>query len=152
MDNLPDKPRDEPQDEPDVEGELVNARLIDPVTGEQRIVQIQRTYAGPIPEASQLAAYEAIQPGFADRILRMAESSLAHRQRIERVEAEEPFRLARRGQAFALIVVVVVLVFAAFLAARGHPEIAAIVAGVDLIALVTVFLTGQRGGDEPPPQ
>ena len=38
----------------------------------------------PIPKAEELVAYEAIQPGFADRIIRMAEDNALDRYRNNR--------------------------------------------------------------------
>ncbi len=73
----------------------------------------------------------------------MAENEQAHRHAIERIETGEPFRLARRGQMLALSVVVLILVFASFLAIIGHPYLAATVVGIDLLGLVIVFITGQ---------
>ena len=40
-------------------------------------------YSGPIPPPHTLASYEEIQPGFADRIIKMAETETAHRHEME---------------------------------------------------------------------
>ena len=40
-------------------------------------------YSGPIPPPEALARYEEIQPGAADRILKMAEKQQEHRMALE---------------------------------------------------------------------
>lgn len=41
-------------------------------------------YKGMIPSPDQLGEYEKISPGFADRIIRISEKELDHRQELER--------------------------------------------------------------------
>lgn len=107
-------------------------------------------HMGPIPEAELLAKYEDVLPGLANRIVQMAEREQAHRHAIERVEVQQPYQLARRGQIFAITAIVLVLGFAVFLAAIGSPITAGVLVAIDLLGLVTVFITGQRatGPDE----
>ena len=40
-------------------------------------------YSGPLPKAEDLAKYEALLPGAADRIFVMAEKQLSHRHDLE---------------------------------------------------------------------
>ena len=101
-------------------------------------------YSGPLPPAEALLRYEQVHPGLAERIVSMAEREQKHRHRVECAEVEEPFRLARRGQVCAVAVVVLMLGFAAFLALRGAVVAGAILAGVDILGLVVVFITGQE--------
>ncbi len=48
----------------------------------------QQSYSWPIPPASEIAKYETILPWSADRILKMAETQLEHRTKIEKVVLE----------------------------------------------------------------
>lgn len=43
----------------------------------------ESSYSGPIPDPESLAKYEQISPGFAERILSMAEEEARHRRRNE---------------------------------------------------------------------
>jgi len=101
-------------------------------------------HMGPIPDAELLAKYEDVLPGLAHRIVQMAEREQAHRHAIEQVEVHQPYQLARRGQILAITAIVLVLAFAVFLAAIGSPITAGVLVGIDLLGLVTVFITGQR--------
>jgi uncharacterized membrane protein len=49
----------------------------------QAAVEISR-FSGPLPHPEDLAKYEQVLPGAADRIIRMAEQQAAHRQNLER--------------------------------------------------------------------
>lgn len=46
-------------------------------------VEISR-FSGPLPHPEDLAKYEQILPGAADRLIRMAEQQAAHRQNLEK--------------------------------------------------------------------
>ncbi|MDF7671174.1 DUF2335 domain-containing protein [Orbaceae bacterium ESL0721] len=56
----------------------------------QQSVQIrqERIHQGPIPNSTEMAKYESIQSGFANRIMTMAEENGRHRREIERINAE----------------------------------------------------------------
>ena len=45
-------------------------------------------HQGPLPSPADYGAYEAVQSGAADRILKMAEESLAHRHRMDERDSE----------------------------------------------------------------
>lgn len=67
-------------------------------------------YVGPIPPAAELQKYENIQPGFADRILTMAEKQEAHRQKLETKMLDEGIKSERIGQIFGFIIFSAVLI------------------------------------------
>lgn len=85
-----------------------------------------------------------MQAGFAERIMRMAEMEQQHRHEIEVAQVVQPYLLARRGQILAFLALVVFLAFALWLGQQGEPVLATILAAVDLVALVGLFLRGQR--------
>ena len=47
------------------------------------IISEQRTFSGPLPHPEDLAKYDQIVPGAADRIIKMAENEMCHRHRNE---------------------------------------------------------------------
>jgi uncharacterized membrane protein len=104
--------------------------------------------SSPIPPAAELAAYDQVLPGLADRIVRMAETQLNHVHAIEMKEVEQPFQLARRGQWYALSAMFLILVFATVLVYRGSVTAGAIVAGIDVLGIVTVFVTGKNAAEQ----
>lgn len=115
----------------------------------------QSLHMGPLPDPRQLAAYDEVLPGLANRIVEMAELEQQHRHGLERVELTQPYNLAQRGQAFGLILAVLVLAFGCLLIVTGSPILGAGVVGLDLVALVAVFVTGRSsnegGGQQSPP-
>lgn len=58
---------------------------------------------------------------------------------VRREEARAPRKVTIGGQITALIGLVLVLVFAGYLAFLGHPVTAGIVAGLDLVGIIVAF-------------
>lgn len=72
----------------------------------------QQLYSGPVPDPESLAKYEQIFPGFADRLITMAEkeqdsriSSQKSRIETDKKVVETELKNFKRGQVFALIAV-----------------------------------------------
>jgi uncharacterized membrane protein len=142
------------------------SRGLPPGKGAQQIERVTRTverheqYTGPLPHPEILAGYEATLPGAAERILTHMENEGHHRRELEKAEVEHlqrahllQIRHQGRGQLFGLLVAFGGFALSAFAIYCGHPKTAAVIAGVDLLGLVTVFVTGARAGradkDEP---
>ena len=53
-------------------------------------------HEGPLPPPADLAAYEQVVPGLAERLVKAAESQTRHRHRIEKMEAEAARDAAER--------------------------------------------------------
>jgi uncharacterized membrane protein len=119
-----------------------------PAVSEHQLALYAERHSGPLPPARQLGDYNDVLPGLADRIVRMAELEQQHRHMIEEAEVAQPYVLARRGQTFGLLAMVVFLAFAGGLALRGEALLAAILGGIDLVAIIALFLTGQRDDEE----
>lgn len=122
---------------------------------EIRQTRVVEQYSGPIPPPDTMERYEALVPGAADRILRMAEREAEHGHALQRttlgadIEARcEALAIERRGQLFALAVVVLSLGATVALALTGHEVPAAAVGGATLVSLATAFL-GTRRRAEP---
>lgn len=62
-----------------------------------------REFRGPIPAPDILAEYEDISPGFADRIISMAERQSKHRQEIEKTQVKSESRDSLLGVIFAFL-------------------------------------------------
>jgi uncharacterized membrane protein len=65
----------------------------------QAAVEVSR-YSGPLPKPEDLAKYEQVLTGSADRIIRMAEQQATHRQNLERVIVESKLQF-KSGALFA---------------------------------------------------
>lgn len=60
----------------------------------------------PYPTPQDLGEYEAIHPGFTDRILTLTERETEHRIQQERLQDSATIDLAKRGQTYAFLVVI----------------------------------------------
>jgi uncharacterized membrane protein len=115
---------------------------------ERQLALFAEHQSGPLPPARQLADYDSVLPGLADRIVRMAEREQQHRHLIEEAQVAQPYLLARRGQTFALLAMVIFVAFAGWLASQGEPVLATILGAIDLAAIIGLFIHGQRGDSE----
>lgn len=82
-------------------------------------VMNEESFSGPIPPPSVLKQYEEMQPGSADRILKMAEMQAEHRMELEKKAIGGQVDQSKRGQVFgfilALVCIAVAFCFAWFL-------------------------------------
>jgi uncharacterized membrane protein len=101
-------------------------------------------FMGPIPPPSLLASYDEVQPGLAERLVKMAETQATHRQGIESRLVDARISTEKAGMFCGVFVAIAVLAAASWFAYLGHPVSAAFLGIGDLTALVTVFVTGQR--------
>ena len=100
-------------------------------------------WKGTLPPPQLLAKYDEIMPGLADRLTKMAELQLVHRTELEKNAIPEDQRQSKRGQLFAFILALTFLVAAFILIVEGKETPGTIIGSVDLVALVTVFITGR---------
>ncbi len=115
-----------------------------PATQGPGSVTVAITHEGPLPHPEILEAYNQVAPGAADRIIRMAEQQASHRRQIESSVVQAATREALLGQIFGFLIGVTGLLAAAYIAVHGQGAVAAIIATVDLVALVGVFVYGRE--------
>ncbi len=120
-------------------------------SGNRIELSASRTFVGPLPHPADLAAYASISPDLVNRIVVMAEAEGDHRRSLERRLVTAAIWRGYIGQVFGLAVGLGGLATAAFLGYHNHPAVAAIVAGIDIVGLVGVFVLGRRQ-DKPPEQ
>lgn len=77
-------------------------------------------YAGPLPPAEQIRAYEQVLPGSADRILRMAERQQEHRMELERMTVHEAANRSWWGLRLGFVIAVLVVGIGAAAIFTGH--------------------------------
>ena len=94
--------------------------------------------------------YEVINPGFANRLMQMAEKEQEHRMNTQLflINTEKTLQTKdldniRRGQIFALVSVVLVLLLCAYIAYAGQAQEAKWVAVSVIVGLAGVFITGR---------
>jgi uncharacterized membrane protein len=109
---------------------------------------IAHQFHGPIPPSSELAGYEQVLPGAADRLISMAEKEASHRHFIEKrsllFEGLEVFI----GQLFALCIGAITVIGGVYAAVHGA-EIAGGIIGISgVTGLVSAFIMGRNAKKE----
>ena len=111
---------------------------------EALMVMRSEMYSGPIPPPEALARYEEIQPGAADRILKMAEKQQEHRMALETKAIGGQVDQSKRGQLFGFILVFVCIAVAVFFAVYfGMTAFAVTFLCVTMVSVVGLFVTGK---------
>ncbi|MFZ0168579.1 MAG: DUF2335 domain-containing protein [Candidatus Dormiibacterota bacterium] len=100
--------------------------------------------SGPLPPYAELAGYESVKRGLADRIVKMAESYQALQVKVEEDKSNWIVESGRRGQRYALIVALAGFATAAYLGYVHQEAAAAVVAALDIGSIVTAFLFGDQ--------
>ncbi len=107
-----------------------------------------REFKGPIPSPDILAEYENIFPGFADRIISMAERQSSHRQEMEKIQTNAEGRDSLLGVIFAFLLGFCCIV-ACVIMVINVPNAAGVICGsiigvTGISAIVGTFLKNTR--------
>lgn len=100
------------------------------------------SYSGPLPPAQQLAEYEAILPGAADRIITVFEKQAQHRMNSEATVIHGDIRRATTGLWLGAVVAITLGVGSLVIIDRGHPVEGLIGLGIDGGSIVGTFVYG----------
>jgi len=118
---------------------------------------VAASFNGPLPPPPILQGYDDIQPGFAERIVSMAESESAHRHELERKAldadikgTEKEFLERRIGQILAFLIVIIMAGIATYLAVIGREIAASVFGGPAIAAIVGAFLTRRKENNNHP--
>lgn len=118
-------------------------------------MEISQSFTGPLPPPEILAGYEAISPGFALRIIEMAEQQGNHRRAMENKTVDagitgmhRQYDEARLGQIFAFLIAAMFLGCGTYIAIRGEPWAGALFGGIGLGGIVTTFIMGRTSSSE----
>ena len=101
------------------------------------------TYSGPLPPSTELAEYDRVLPGAAERILSMAESYAAHDQHQEADFLRCEYTDKLWGRLVAAVVVMVILGACIYALHLGHVEFATTLGSWTIVALAAVFVAGK---------
>ena len=106
--------------------------------------QLSVSRSAPLPHPSELAGYESILPGAAERILALVENQSTHRQGLE----NSALSIEGRNSLFGLItggfIGILGLCIADFCIYSGHDTAGMAMGGGTLVALVGPFIYGTR--------
>lgn len=119
-----------------------------PIVYSAQIAHMQS--AGPIPSPDLLRQYEALRPGLADRIVKMAEEEAQHRRAIEteiiavQSRDQNAYRFSELlGQIFGLLIGLTAISGAVFCAVHGAQIAGAFIGTTGVTGLVTAFILGR---------
>lgn len=102
---------------------------------------VSHKWSGPLPPPAALAQFDAIIPGGADRILKMAEREQTHRIECEATGLGATIREARRGQYLGGIISIIGVGGATLAAYSGSSwQVIAALLGVPLLGMVVALI------------
>lgn len=97
-----------------------------------------------LPNPEELAKYEKVIPGGAERILEMAEAEAKHHQAYENQEAKNRVRTTRIKQLIVFVLALVAGVFGGVLMISGSELAGLIIILIDAVAVVGVAVYGGK--------
>lgn len=102
-------------------------------------------FAGPLPPPEVLAKYEAIEPGFANRIVEMAEKQAEHRQEQEKKIVTADIKDGRLGIWLAFILSFTTIIAGVLIAIYADAAIiGTVLSSFGMVCLAGVFVYGTR--------
>lgn len=111
-------------------------------------IQVNRTelsaYQGPLPPASQLAQYEGILPGAAERIMKTYEKQVDHRHFIEKKYVTSNCINSRMGIIIGALFSLITIGMSGWLIYIGNTTGGSIIGGLQIASLAGVFVYGTR--------
>lgn len=105
-------------------------------------------YSGPIPPPQTLHEYNQIDPTFAERIMKMAETQACHRQNMEKTMIGSSSRDSVLGIVSGFIIGMTSIISSYFLGVNGQPLLSGIIGVGGLSGLVSVFIYGTRANSQ----
>lgn len=120
-------------------------------TKESQFYLQQSEYNGPVPLPDDLAKYENIQPGFADRLISMAEKEQEWRQSLLNQQQESNGKwnktqqsIQKTGQWMGIISVGLVIALCGYCAYLGFGREAMYIAIGVIVSLAAVFVINRK--------
>jgi len=111
----------------------------------------QQQISGPIPSPDVLRQYEAMSPGAADRLLRLAEQEAEHRRKMEMeiilLQGRDQSSYRRSefwGQIFGFAIGAITVIGAVFSAVHGAQIAASFIGTSGVVGLVSTFIWGRN--------
>lgn len=136
-------------------GQVVTGQHGQQFTAMMQEQQVMVSWHSPLPPASELARYNDVSPGLAERLMVMVEKQSAHRIQMESTAIPEQLRQSRHGQIFAFVLGMTAIGAAVYLAMNGQAVVAGVVGGGGVLALAAAFLrgpSGKKNNSKPAPQ
>lgn len=123
--------------------------IIESLPKEKQKVIIQalhysQQHSGPLPSAEVIKVYAEVIPNGGDRLMANVETQSTHRIDIEKVGVRRTFNQSSTGQWLGFAIALFFGIISWDLAKSGHDAVAGLLGSIDLVALVTVFVYGNK--------
>lgn len=102
--------------------------------------QVTQVWHGPVPDPATLIEFEKILPGAAERIFSLAEREATLRHEEKRTDVEEYHASVKRGQVFAFVVLMTVMIAACVCAVFNCEKIGVAIAAIGGAGIVSNFI------------
>lgn len=109
----------------------------------QRTEYLQITYEAPLPPPRMLEHYEAVLPGFADRLVKRMEAQSEHRHGLENRKIDADIGSEKRGQIFAFILAGMAIAGSFYLIALGKDRLGIGTFITTFASLIGLFIIGK---------
>lgn len=109
----------------------------------QEIVVAHHAFQGPLPAPYLLTGYQDILSDAPERIFRLSEKEIAHRQRMEEKTLDGAINRDQRGQRFGLGATLFTVACATVLGLTGHEVLAGAVIDT-VVAVACIFVLRQK--------
>lgn len=108
----------------------------------------QSHYSGPLPMPEDLAKYDQVVPGAAERIIRMAEDEMKHRHDSDNRMAKSIIRTTVISIIFAFLSVVILSFLVFFALYSGYAQVAGVIAVGSIAAVAGVFIFFKKSNNK----
>lgn len=113
----------------------------EPANRHKAAIQVQQQhYSGPLPKPEDLAKYNQVVPGAAERIIAMAEKEMDFRHKSENKLQGHAVRIATVSIVFAFVSVLILSGLVWFALYKGFDTVAASIAVGSIAAVAGVFM------------
>lgn len=104
------------------------------------VLRASETYIAPLPRPKDLAGYERILTGAAERLFNLLEQEQVHRHKQENIGLNAAIADTKRGQNYGLIIALAGLLGGILAILLGHDIAGSVFSGLGLSGLVGLFV------------
>jgi uncharacterized membrane protein len=124
------------------------AHILNDLPGEKKkqilqFLAISKNHTGPLPDGDTIRVYNEVIPNGGDRLMSSVEKQLDHRIKLETIGVHRTFNQSSTGQWLGFFIALVFGVIAWDLIRHDHVVGGSILGTLDLVALVTIFVTSR---------
>lgn len=98
------------------------------------ITQTVTQFSGPLPPPEELAKYEQILPGSAERLIAMVEHQSSHRMKLESFVIERQQTQSSLGQGLGFVIALCFLIGSVYTTVEGFPWVGGVLGGTTIIS------------------